>query len=167
MTSATPSTATAISVTSQTDFSPRSAPSRISPSAPRLRINSGITTGSESAVTFISYRPKSICAAVIASPSAIPTPHAERLAASPPPKRHKEKLLAEAQILDGQQRRLVEHAEDHAPVEIERIDRRQDDAGGGEQRDPGVGLKRAHEGEEFADEAGGARQADIGQREHH
>ena len=56
--SATPSSATAISVTSQTDLSPRSAPTRISASTPSDRMNSGITTGSENAVTSISYRLK-------------------------------------------------------------------------------------------------------------
>ena len=36
-----------------------------------------------------------------------------------------------------------------------------------EERDPGVGLEGAEQGQELADEARGARQADVGQREHH
>src|SRR5947209_3454627 len=46
----------ASSVTSQTERSPRRAPMRIRPSTPIIMMNSGSTTGSESAVGFISYR---------------------------------------------------------------------------------------------------------------
>jgi hypothetical protein len=65
---------------------------------------------------------------------------------------------------------LRQRAEDHLAVEPERIGSRQDNARGGEQRYPGVDLEDAEQGQEFADEAAGARQADIGHgedQEHH
>jgi len=65
------------------------------------------------------------------------------------------------------QARLLQRPEDHASVEIERVGGGQDHAERGQECDPGVGLERAHQREELADEAARARQPDVGQREHH
>ena len=48
---------------------------------------------------------------------------------------------------------LVKLAEHHAAIEPQRIGRRQDDAGGGEEGHPGIGLEGAQQGQELADEA--------------
>src|ERR1051326_7982075 len=75
--------------------------------------------------------------------------------------------LAEVEILEGGERRLVEGAEDHLAIEPERVAHGEDDADGGERRHPDVDLEGAEQGEEFADETGGAGQADVGEGEHH
>jgi DNA-binding FadR family transcriptional regulator len=81
--------------------------------------------------------------------------------------RHHHGDLTPREVLDGLQRGIGDRAEDHPPVEPQRIAGRQDDAGGGEQGDPGVDLEGAEQCQELSDESGRARQADIGQREDH
>ncbi|EAU45583.1 hypothetical protein R2601_21857 [Salipiger bermudensis HTCC2601] len=90
----------------------------------------------------------------------------------PEPERHdhqrrEDPLLARGHVLDGAQALLDQVSQHHAAVEPERVGRREDHPRGGHGGDPGVDLEDAHQRQEFADEARGARQADIGHGEEH
>src|SRR5690606_16302015 len=74
-------------------------------------------------------------------------------------------LLARREVEQALQAFLGQRPEDDAAIEPQRVGRRQDDAGGGEECDPGVDPEHAKQGQELADEAGSARQADIGHGE--
>src|ERR1043166_2710296 len=75
--------------------------------------------------------------------------------------------LAEVEVLEGGERRLVEGPEDHLAIEPQRVAHGGDDADGREGRNPNVDLEGAEQGEELADETGGAGEADVGEGEHH
>src|SRR6266566_185950 len=75
--------------------------------------------------------------------------------------------FAEVEVLERGEGRLLERAEYHAAVDPQRIRDREDDADSAERRHPAVDLERAEQAQELADEAGGAGQADVGEREHH
>src|SRR4051794_39834727 len=126
--SATPSSATAVSATNQTDRSPCSAPMRISASTPIERMSSGMTTGRESAVTSMAFVPDWLseaggpqrCGGVLDAlqqlfdRSRAGVENRLRMHAvvdGQQQERHEAELLAQAQILDGQQRRLLQDAE--------------------------------------------------------
>ncbi|MPL74842.1 hypothetical protein SDC9_20661 [bioreactor metagenome] len=81
--------------------------------------------------------------------------------------RREDRLLAGAHVLDRLQAFLDEFAEDDPAIEPQRVGGRQDHARRRHQRHPGVDLEGAHHGQEFTDEARGARQADVGHGEEH
>src|SRR6516165_11764667 len=71
------------------------------------------------------------------------------------------------EIEDIRQRRFFENAEDDPAIEIKRIGCREDDAGGREKRDPAIRPEGTEHSQEFTDEAGGSRKADIGHGKDH
>src|SRR6476646_186308 len=64
--------------------------------------------------------------------------------------------LAPGQVGDELEVRVLQSAEDDTAIEVERVRGRQDDAGGGEERDPGVDAERPCQAQKLADEAGRA-----------
>jgi hypothetical protein len=64
--------------------------------------------------------------------------------------------LALVEVGHGGDVGLDELAVGDPPIEVEHVGRTEDDAGGGDERDPGVGLIGAHQAQELADEAGRA-----------
>src|ERR1700759_977754 len=108
MASAMPSSATAASVTNQTERSPRNAPARISASTPRNRMNSGITTGSESAVGFISFASK-----------------AQRRSKSGRPHRRRRVLHPLQQVLDRRRAGVEDRLRMHAIIDRQQQQRDQ------------------------------------------
>src|SRR5690348_2806785 len=78
--------------------------------------------------------------------------------------RRHDRDLARAEIADRGEGRLLQPPEDDLAVEPERIGGRQDHAESGERHHPVVDLECPEQGEELADEAGGAWQPDIGQQ---
>ena len=81
--------------------------------------------------------------------------------------RDEERQLAAGEVGHRHQLALLQHAEDHPAVEPERVGRREDHAGGREERHGRVHAEGAEQRQELADEAGGAGHADIAEGEHH
>src|SRR5581483_8099869 len=71
--------------------------------------------------------------------------------------------LAQAEIGDEFEARLLEFAENDAAVEVKRVGRRQDHTGRSQERNPGVDAERSGQAQELADEAARAGEADIGE----
>uniref|UniRef100_A0A0N5A6U6 LigA n=1 Tax=Parastrongyloides trichosuri TaxID=131310 RepID=A0A0N5A6U6_PARTI len=80
--------------------------------------------------------------------------------------RHEDQQLALVDVRDGLQRRIGDLAVHDVAEQRQRVDRREDHARGGDQGGPRRGLIGARHGQHFADEARGARQADVGHGEH-
>src|SRR5580704_12408964 len=164
--------ATAISVTSQTERSPRQAPNSTRTRMPAARMNSGSTVGREKAEAIIEDGSSKSGGLgdgerlIEALDQRIDRSRAridDRLGMHAVKDRQDDERrensdLARRQIRDRHQIGLFDHAENDAPMEIERIGRRQDDAGGGEKRHPCVDRESSDRGQEFADEPGGAGQ---------
>src|SRR5580693_756325 len=67
--------------------------------------------------------------------------------------RQQRRDLAWHEVGDRPQIGFLDHAENEPTIEIERIADRQDQAEGGEEGDPGVGLEGADQSQELTDEA--------------
>src|SRR5215472_6185124 len=82
-------------------------------------------------------------------------------------KRREHHHLAPAKVADRGEARLFQLAEDDFTVEPQHVGGRQDGAERGQRRHPGIDAEGADQRQELTDESGSARQADIGEREHH